>query len=435
MNPITPSQKMERALTVLVTENPFYGSLALGLRAEPSEAFETMATDGERLLWNPAFVERTPDSHLRTFLAHEVTHCACLHQTRQGDRDHEDWNRACDYEINPMLQQAGFAMPRGALISDEYRGMTAEAIYEALRRDRDDAPPPQGGAGAGAGQDDAQGSSGSGQDGAGGSTGAQGGATPTSGSPSGPGQGNQGAPTPDPGGMGAVIPAAGGDPNKQDENAAKWETQVRVAAAIAKAQNAGEYPAELERMVEQLNDPEVSWREILRRFYDQSTITRSSWSRPNKRHLWRGFILPGQVPDGLNRLVLAVDTSGSFDEECMEQARAEVQQAFDEGGVDRVTIVYCDAAIQGEPVTFERGQILEFEPKGGGGTKFSPVMDWIAAEARDAAALIYLTDLQVHDFGEDPGIPVLWGYVGDPRRYEHLAGRVPFGQAIQVTAD
>ena len=42
------------------------------------------------------------------------------------------WNDAADYAINPILTEAGFVLPDGALMSSEYRGMTAEQIYDDL---------------------------------------------------------------------------------------------------------------------------------------------------------------------------------------------------------------------------------------------------------------------------------------------------------------
>ena len=215
--------------------------------------------------------------------------------------------------------------------------------------------------------------------------------------------------------------------------AADWQTKTRTAAAVAKSRNAGELPGDLERTIEGLNEAAVSWRDVLRRFIDDSARKDYSFSRPNRRHIGRGIILPGLVPDGLNRLVVAVDTSGSFDAECLEQAGAELQAAFDEGGADRITVIYCDKTVQ-RVDDFEAGELLEFHPKGGGGTSFAPVMDWIEENAADASAVIYITDLHCNDFGEEPAAPVIWAHVGNPRDFSGLAARAPFGEAIQVTA-
>ena len=75
----------------------------------------------------------------RGLLAHEVMHPAMQHHTRRGDRDPGLWNEAADYAINPILTDAGFVLPGAPLLDRAYCGMTAEQIYEALRKSQDDA--------------------------------------------------------------------------------------------------------------------------------------------------------------------------------------------------------------------------------------------------------------------------------------------------------
>ena len=74
------------------------------------------------------------DPELIGLLAHEVMHPAMQHHTRRGDRDPALWNDAADYAINPILTEAGFTLPGDMLNDPEYRGMTAEQIYDALNQ-------------------------------------------------------------------------------------------------------------------------------------------------------------------------------------------------------------------------------------------------------------------------------------------------------------
>ena len=46
-----------------------------------------MATDGSRIVYNPAFVDELKPAELEGTLAHEVMHCALGHQCRRGERD------------------------------------------------------------------------------------------------------------------------------------------------------------------------------------------------------------------------------------------------------------------------------------------------------------------------------------------------------------
>ena len=56
--------------------------------------------------------------------------------------------------------------------------------------------------------------------------------------------------------------------------------------------------------------------------------------------------LPGFVSDGVNHLAWIVDTSSSIDLEALARAGAEGQAVPDEGAVDKITVVYCDAAVK-----------------------------------------------------------------------------------------
>ena len=95
-----------------------------------------MATDGSRIVYNPAFVDQLKPAELEGTLAHEVLHCALGHQCRRGERDPELWNVAADFAINPILIGNGFALPAGALIDPAFKNLSAEEIYARLLRRR-----------------------------------------------------------------------------------------------------------------------------------------------------------------------------------------------------------------------------------------------------------------------------------------------------------
>lgn len=75
-------------------------------------------------------------SEMRFVLAHEVLHAALLHDQRQETRDPFLWNIATDYAINLWLveMQLG-SMPRGLLLDQELKGLSAEEIYDRIAGD------------------------------------------------------------------------------------------------------------------------------------------------------------------------------------------------------------------------------------------------------------------------------------------------------------
>lgn len=386
---LTPEQKILAARTSLMWDHPFFGSLAVQLVLVEENSFPTMATDGTHLFWNRKFVEGLKKPELIFVLAHEVLHNALDHHTRKGRREHEKWNRAADYAINGELAACNVGkMPKGGLIDSNYTGRSAEEIYSLLP----DEPRSKNG----------------------GSSGKS-----------------------DPGGCGSVLPAAPAhDEEALARASADMKVKVRQAATIAaKAANGiGNLPGSMQRLIEKLLEPVVDWRAVLRRFIDDSTTKDYSWMRPNRRHIGAGFILPGLISDGLNHVVIAVDSSGStYTTTVLQRFASEIAGAFGDGSIDKITVIYADTAVA-RVDEFERGDEIVFNIEGGGGTAFSDTFNWIARNAPEASAIIYFTDLYVSDFGAPPAAPVMWAVYGDSRQFKDLAGKAPFGEAISLAA-
>jgi predicted metal-dependent peptidase len=101
--------------------------------------------------------------------------------------------------------------------------------------------------------------------------------------------------------------------------------------------------------------------------------------------------------------------------------------------VDRITVVYCDAAVQ-RVDSYLPGDLIEFDPVGRGGTKFAPAFEWLKENEPDISVAVYVTDLDVYsgDFGDEPPFPVLWAVHGDPREAAERMAAVPFGESLAI---
>ena len=134
-------RKLTRARTQLLLNQPFFGTLCLRLKLVTGE-LPTMATDGRRIVYDPAFVEELTVAELEAVLAHEVLHCALGHHCRRGGRDPRLWNEAADLAINPILIGNGFTLPSGALLDPGFENLSAEEIYARLiDRSREESSP------------------------------------------------------------------------------------------------------------------------------------------------------------------------------------------------------------------------------------------------------------------------------------------------------
>jgi predicted metal-dependent peptidase len=165
------------------------------------------------------------------------------------------------------------------------------------------------------------------------------------------------------------------------------------------------------------------WRAILRDFVAATTPSDYRWTPPNRRYIASGLYLPSIERRGLGEIVIAVDTSGSIGRLELEQFAGEISAISEEAQPEAIHVVYCDAAVQSAQ-EFRASEPVQLEPKGGGGTDFCPVFEWVTEKDLAPACLIYLTDLCCDSYPEAPEYPVLW--VTDSRRTAR------FGDTVRI---
>lgn len=386
----------------------FYGSLATHLVDVLDESIPTAATDGKRILWNPAFLESLTDEEVRFVLLHETLHCAHDHFHRLPLTD--DGNRAGDYAINRILAGIpGITMPKGGLLDPRFDKLAEEEILARLLATQQPQPQP------GNGKPSSQPGNGKPQPGAG------------KGQPQ-PGKGN-GKPQPgasDPGGCGGFI-APATTPNPQGKTLReKWEGAVLQAEFLAKSLGQGNLPADLARIVERIRAVEVNWRQELADWTRSIVADRADWSRSSRRHATAPCIYPRRKRDQLGTIVVVRDTSGSIDKALCDEFSAQVTQ-FSADLRCKVIVLDCDTRIHAE-YHLEPGDDCPLDARGGGGTDFEPAFDRVAQlldEGETIAGLVYLTDLDGAFPAEPADYPVLWAAY-------NTSNAAPFGRTIHV---
>ncbi len=129
------ARALTRARTQLLFNHGFFGALALRLRFTEDETIKTLNVDGKTVRYNPEYVLTLSNDVCMAALAHEVMHCVLDHMSRLSSREPRRWNRAADYAINQMLQDAGMTLGDGWLIHAQFAGMSADEIYTILPDD------------------------------------------------------------------------------------------------------------------------------------------------------------------------------------------------------------------------------------------------------------------------------------------------------------
>ena len=417
----TLEQKLTRARTQLLLNQPFFGTLCLRLKLIEG-AVPTMATDGRRIVYDPAFASSLQPEELQAVLAHEVLHCALGHHCRRGQRDPSLWNEAADLAINPILVKNGFTLPAGALIDPAFDNLSAEEIYSRRLQKNSNGSSTQTelpqSSGGGNGQDGPQ-------------------PTPSQPPPESSLDNqldNQSVPktgtkSPRPGGFGEVLDATGEDgraASEAEKSRQQHEWSIAAEQAMRSAKACGREAANVDRPLNESRRSKRDWRTILRDFVAATTPSDYRWTPPNRRYIASGLYLPSVERSGTGAMVIAVDTSGSIGEDELEQFAGEISTIAEDAQPEAIHVIYCDAAVQTWQ-EFGPSEPIQLDPKGGGGTDFRPAFQWVKENQIEPACMVYLTDLCCHSYPEPPEYPVLW--VTDSRR------TAPFGETLQISLD
>lgn len=129
----TSKEDLKRRLLV---KYPSFGSVIANLDFVETTEYETAATDGESLFYNPDFLLTLSEEEETFLLAHEVCHVAFNHIFRSEGRDPELWNLATDAVINALLVDEELKMIEGGVNIPEAIHYNAEEMYEKLLKEK-----------------------------------------------------------------------------------------------------------------------------------------------------------------------------------------------------------------------------------------------------------------------------------------------------------
>ncbi len=386
--------EMERNRQVLLMRYPFVGSVMMHLEFVPTlddPRIQTAATDGRRVFADCKFYGRLKPSERLFVLAHEAWHCILLHFAREQKRNQEIFNVATDLEIHFLLMDEGMKEPFVLPHEPEWKGLSAEEIYEQLlesdymqslgikfESEKEEALWKN--ACRAAGFD------------------------------------------------GHIY--VGNDGLTKEEAARRTEAIRR--AVIQAAQHVerikGSLPEHLASLVEHLRKPELDWRELLRQFVTTAFGDERRWLPPARRYVSYDLYLPSRRTETLNA-VLAVDTSRSTMED-LPQFFTELSSLLHTFGDYQLTVIQCDVEVQrvdeftGETPLPHDATWMSF---GGGGTSFVPPFEYAKQNDLNPDVFIYFTDGYGDPPEQPPRYPVMWVLSSDGTD-EHL----PWGAKIRL---
>ena len=396
-------EKLTTERVGLLLKATYFGNMATRMKLiDASEWCPTAATDGRNFFYNKDFVESLSTKKLEFLFGHEIGHCVFDHFGRAGSRDRQLCNIAQDYAINIILkdEKIGDVIDEVKICLDpKYRGLAWEEIYDELYKDAEEI-----------GMDELLDQLGDLLDdhinedtGGGGNDGEEN------------GKDKKGKP---------VL-------SKEEKQKIKDEIKEAMIQSAAAA-GAGKTPAAIQRLIKDLTEPKMNWREILRMNIQSLVRNDYSFTRPSRKGWASGVVLPGLKNDETIDVAIAIDMSGSIGMEDATVFLTEIKGIMDQYEDYNVKIWCFDTEVYNyAEFSADAGDGIEtYEPKGGGGTEFMVNWDFMKENGIEPKKLIMFTD----------GYP--WGSWGDENYCDTLfvvkgntTAEAPFGQTVIYEKD
>jgi len=375
----------------LLLRHAFFGNLATRLKlVNGDEWLSTAATDGQTFYYNSRFIKMLKTKEVEFLVAHEVLHVVYDHMGRRNHRDPQIWNIADDYAVNADLKRhkvGQFITTVPCLYEQKYDGKAAEEIYDDLMKNvqkinidslidqlLDD-------------HMDGDGDEGEGGDGE---------------------QKGKGRP----------------QLSQEEKDRIRQEVKQAIINAAQSAE-AGTLPVGVERLVRQVTDPVMPWRELIQTNLTSAIRTDYSWMRPSRRGWHMDAVMPGMTPGEEIDVVVSIDMSGSISDKQAQAFLGEIagmMNAFDGYKVH----VFCFDTKWYNPQDFtseNMDSIEEYKPQGGGGTDFDVIFDYLKEIGNVPKRLIVFTDgYPCGSWGDPDYCDTTWIVHGDPDP------KPPFGQ-------
>ena len=343
----------------LLLKASFFGNMATRLTlVNADEWCPTAATDGRNFYYNSRFIKMLRPKEVEFLFGHEVLHCVYDHFGRRGDRDPQLWNIADDFCVNGDLKKHNvgeFITSVPCLYDKKYEGMSAEEVYDILYQNADkidissllDKLIDEHLDGEGDGDGD-------GKDGK-------------------------------------------GRPKLSEEDRRQIKDEIKEAmlsAVAADAEGAGNLPAGVQRIIRDLTEPQMNWRELLRMQLESTIKSDYTWMRASRKGWHMDAVMPGMKLDPMIDIALFIDASGSMGEAMLKDILSETAGIMESFPAYRIHVASFDTEVY-NPQQYDSENledITEYQIKGGGGTDFDCVFSYLKENEIEPKRLVVFTD-------------------------------------------
>jgi predicted metal-dependent peptidase len=357
----------------LLLRHPFFGNMATRLRiVEADDWLGTAAVDGRNLYFNTQFFNAMSNKEIEFVIAHEILHCVFDHLLRREDRDAMIFNIAADYIVNNLLVRDRIGeIPKlvDCFQDFKYEGWSSEEVYDDIFEKYDQEQLEQLGELLDEHIDwEGDGNEGDGKEGK-----------------EGKGENKR--------------PSYSKDELKKIRDEIK-ESMINAAQSAG----AGNTPAGVQRIIKELTEPKMNWRQLLRQQIQSTIKSDFTFTRPSRKGQMSGAILPGMSFQNTIDICVSIDMSGSIGDKQAKDFLSEVQGIMDEFQDYKIKVWCFDTQVYNEAdFTSDNGENIEdYEVLGGGGTDFMANWTYMKEQDIQPKKFIMFTDGYAWDSWGDP---------------------------------
>lgn len=368
-------EKLITARVGMLLRASFFGNLATRLKlVNADEWCATAATDGRNFYYNTRFINMLKSKEIEFLFGHEILHCVYDHFGRRGSRDPQLWNIANDYCVNGDLKKhrvGEFITSVPCLYDSKFEGKSSEEIYDILYENAEkisiddllDRVLDEH-------MDDGEGGEGS-KDGEG-----------------------------------------KGRPKLSQEEREKIKDEIKEAMlSAAQTCDAGNLPAGVKRLIQSLTEPKMNWRELLRMQLESTIKSDYTWLRSSRKGWHVDAVMPGMKTTDAIDIAIAIDLSGSISDAQGKDFLAEVQAIMESFDSYRIHVMCFDTDVY-NPRQFDSENledITDYELKGGGGTSFECIFNYLKDQDIEPKKLVVFTDgYPFGSWGDENYCDTLW---------------------------
>ena len=395
----------------LLLRHPFFGNMATRLRIMAADDWlPTAAVHGRNLYYNTQFFNAMNNKEIEFVIAHEILHMVFDHLGRREERNPMLYNIAADYIVNNTLVRDRIGTKPSIVDCYQdfkYDGWTSEEVYEELFEEAKkngeeflnelgemlDEHLDMNGDNEGEGSGD---------------------------------------PEEEKDANGNSVSKKKPKFSKEDIKQIKDQIKENVLSS-AQAAGAGNVPAGVERMIRELTEPKMNWRELLRQQIQSTIKSDYTFMRPSRKGWHTGAVLPGMNFDETIDVCIALDMSGSIGNAQAADFLGEVKGIMDEYKDYKIKIWCFDTEVYGEDdFSADDGrEITDYEIKGGGGTDFMANWRYMHENNIQPKKFLMFTDGYAWDsWGEDDYCDTV--FVIHSHHDKNL--QAPFGQTAHYEA-